>query len=160
MYNKTSERGFTILEMLTVIFIIGVLSAVVIVGLQSSREKARDDERVADLAMMGIALEQYYNACSRQYPQPDVTSGALTLDAHEGCPSASTITLRTFLKTLPKDPKDNTDYVYVVNGSPATNYVLQATFETLHRKLQDSVSAPTFYSAGCDTTALEYCVQP
>lgn len=83
MHHTTHERGFTLLEMVTVIFIIGVLSTIVVAGLQSSRQKARDDERVTDLATLQLALEMYYNACGRQYPAP--TAGALDLNANNGC---------------------------------------------------------------------------
>ncbi len=166
MHHTTYERGFTLLEMVTVIFIIGVLSTIVLAGLQSSREKARDDERVTDLATLQLALEMYYNACGRQYPAP--ASGALDLTAHNGC--SGSVEFGTFAKTpLPKDPLNSTDYVYAVNATPPTDYVLKATFETAHRKLSEDVDGTKFASPAAgpetscganDATDNLYCVTP
>ncbi len=154
MQQDITERGFTIVEMLTVIFIIGVLSTVAVAGLQSSREKARDNERVAHLAMLQIALEQYYNACSRQYPSSLATATA------NGC--TGTINFGIFLRnnTLPKDPKNSTDYTYAVNNPATTDYVLRATFELTNSELQDDVDGADVYGVDCDDGSFYYCVQP
>ncbi len=151
--------------MLTVIFIIGTLSTIVVVGLQSSRQKARDDERVTDLANIQMELEMYYNACGRQYPATLVTT------ANNGCPTDASgnplVTLATFLKsgTLPKDPKTGNDYGYGVNdASKPTDYVLKAEFETNNQQaLSDDVDG-TNYTVDCDedpsTPKFNYCVKP
>ena len=164
--HTSRERGFTILEMLTVIFIVGVLSSVVVVGLQSSRQKARDDERYAHLAQLQIALEMYYNGCGRQYP------ATLNPTADNGCPTTGGgVTFATFLKSgaLPTDPKDGSDYMYAVNDATTpTDYVLKATFETPHAALSKDVDGANVLSAGIDCDEDEattppnrfYCVKP
>jgi type II secretion system protein G len=164
MDTKTTSKGFTLMEMMLVIFIIGVLSTVVITGLSSSRMKARDDERVADLAQLQLALEMYYNACARQYPQPN-GSKALVTTASNGCSPGTTF--GTFMKKIPKDPKDSTtNYYYQVNANPATSYVLRAQMETSHRTLLTDIDGPVFPtltpSVGCDDASpyFYYCVQP
>lgn len=162
MHHTTHERGFTLLEMVTVIFIIGILSTIVLAGLQSSRKKARDDERVTDLATLQLALEMYYNACGRQYP------ATLTLGASNGCPGGgSGVTFGTFAKTpLPTDPSTGGQYTYAVNDTTTpTDYVLRATFETPHPKLKEdtntTVFAPPNATDCVDTTTLYYyCVRP
>ncbi len=58
--SMPNKRGFTLIELLVVIAIIGLLSSVVIVSLNSSRAKARDTRRKADLAQISKALELYY----------------------------------------------------------------------------------------------------
>jgi len=56
-------NGFTLLEIMVVVGIIGLLSAVVIGSLNTSRAKARDSQRLSDLKQIqfaiGIYLEEY-----------------------------------------------------------------------------------------------------
>ncbi|CAN5717725.1 hypothetical protein BH11PAT2_BH11PAT2_08170 [soil metagenome] len=63
------ERGFTLIELLVVIAIIGILSAVVLAALNSSRIKANDARRRADIHSVQTALELYYDA-NGHYPIP------------------------------------------------------------------------------------------
>ena len=68
MFKKTSnKKGFTLIELLVVIAIIGILSSVVLVSLQSSRAKARDAKRIADLGSIQQALALYYDS-NNGYP--------------------------------------------------------------------------------------------
>ena len=53
------SRGFTLLELLVAITIIGLLSAVIISSLNSSRAKARDSSRAAQIDEFLKAFELY-----------------------------------------------------------------------------------------------------
>ncbi len=65
--KKSGQKGFTLIELLVVIAIIGILSSVVLVSLQSSRAKARDAKRIADIGSIQQALALYYDS-NNQYP--------------------------------------------------------------------------------------------
>lgn len=56
-----SKKGFTIIELMVVIAIIGLLASIVMVSLGGAREKSRDSRRQADLKSIQLALSLYYN---------------------------------------------------------------------------------------------------
>jgi len=58
-------RGFTILELLVVVAIIAMLSAVTLVLLSGAREKSRDATRVAQLRQVENALNLYFTNHNR-----------------------------------------------------------------------------------------------
>jgi len=55
-----NERGFTIIELLVVVAVIGTLSSIVLAILSDARLDARDKRRVADVQQIQKALELYY----------------------------------------------------------------------------------------------------
>ena len=55
------RAGFTVIELLVVIVIIGILATLVTVTVISARDKALDAKRVADIRQMQNALERYLN---------------------------------------------------------------------------------------------------
>lgn len=64
MLNK---KGFTLIEILVVIVIIGILAGFSLTAFSSSRKTARDARRKADLEQIRAALE-IYRADNGQYP--------------------------------------------------------------------------------------------
>lgn len=61
-------RGFTLVELLVVVFIIGLLASVVTISASASRAQSRDAKRKADLQLVASSLELYY-AANRTYPK-------------------------------------------------------------------------------------------
>src|SRR3989344_1776389 len=55
-----SSKGFTLLELLVVIGIIGLLASILVVNLTSARRRARDTKRIADIRNLQTAAEDYY----------------------------------------------------------------------------------------------------
>lgn len=64
---RKTNRGFTIVELLIVIVVIGILAALVIVTYNGIQQKARDTERKTDIKAVQGQLEAYW-ANQAKYP--------------------------------------------------------------------------------------------
>src|SRR3954467_14426565 len=65
--KKARSSGFTIVELLIVIVVIGILAALVIVTYNGIQQKARDTERKTDVKAVQGQLEAYW-ANNAKYP--------------------------------------------------------------------------------------------
>lgn len=106
------KNGFTLLELLVTISIIGILMALATVSFTTAQRNGRDSRRRADVEGVRKALEQY-QALNTQYP-----------------PDCSDLTdLETVLPNgLPRDPKNDAPYVYYLTCS-TTSYCMCAQLE-------------------------------
>ena len=59
--GKKNLGGFTLIELIVVIAIIGVLSGVILVALSSARAKTRDATRKAQLIELNTAINHYFS---------------------------------------------------------------------------------------------------
>ena len=59
MYN-IKNKGFTLVEIVVAVAIIGVLSSFIMVNVSKSRAKGRDLQRMTDLKQLQVALRAYY----------------------------------------------------------------------------------------------------
>jgi prepilin-type N-terminal cleavage/methylation domain-containing protein len=66
MKRMNKKGGFTLIELLVVIAIIGILSSVVLVSLNSARNKGKDTRVISDVNQLRTAFESGYNGAS--YP--------------------------------------------------------------------------------------------
>lgn len=110
--NKS--KGFTLVEILIVVAIIGVLAAAGMVAYGDALGKGRDAKRKGDLKALAEALELYYSD-KGEYPE---TSGT-------GCTISNTTGADTFKlavqpymknQTVPDDPKGQTYCYYSENN--------------------------------------------
>jgi len=121
MYRKKSTRGFTFVELMGSIAIIGVLSAVVLSGVDRVRKNARVAQRVSDLKRVQAALDLYY-AQNKAYPTTgDVWRGVCASYSAGGTYTANN-------GRIPVDPQSNPSvdtncYLYRSGGNPdGTDY--------------------------------------
>lgn len=78
---NSTQKGFTLVEMLIVVAIIGLLSSTILIGLGPARAKARDTRRIADLRQIQNGLENYYSDKST-YPGSRVSPGGTSEDLY------------------------------------------------------------------------------
>ena len=59
MMKKIKLKGFTLIEILVVLMILGLLTAVIAINVLPSQERAREDKARADIRLLEQALELY-----------------------------------------------------------------------------------------------------
>lgn len=112
-FQAWRRRGFTLVEILIVISIIGLLSLVVLASLSEARAKSRDNARVSDLKQIELALALYREANGTYPADQDELQSSL---------------VPTFLPRLPADPRDGSTYDYEYNAS--NGFLLTTELET------------------------------
>ena len=162
-------RGFTIVELLIVIAIIGLLSAIIMSNLSGSRAKSRDAKRISDISQIQLAIEQYFDRC-QEYPT--LSSGTTisglsaatlaTITNISACPSG--ISLGSFISQTPSPTTGTYDYVA---KSDKLDYVLHASLETSPDAVRDSLAAApsgsgwtVSFTCSNAVGSKDYCVGP
>lgn len=100
----SKESGFTLVEILVVVAIVAALGTAVIGNLSEGRTKARDTERMNDLAQFQVALRLYRDS-NGAYPEYD--AGVIV-----GEGSAFDTEMLPFFPSIPSDPMGPTNDAY------------------------------------------------
>ena len=106
------NSGFSLIEILVVLLIIGLLSTLVAINVLPSQDRARVEKAKADIAIMGNALEMH-RLERFTYPSSELGLKALLKTGEEN--SLNNVNNRGYIKSLPKDPWGN-DYQYIIPG--------------------------------------------
>lgn len=105
------EAGVTLVEMMVVIVIIGLVTAIVVINVLPSTDVARTEKARADISTLTQALE-LYRLQEARYPTMEEGLEALLpqTDAQAGAQ-----TRQGYIRSLPNDPW-NRPYLYVTPG--------------------------------------------
>jgi len=104
---KNQNKGFTLIELVVVVAIIGILAGIGIATYSSANKKARDGKRKADIESIRSALEMY-KADVGSYPDDlsDLTATPV------------------YIHDIPFVPPNSSPSTYEGGYSPSTNNVL------------------------------------
>jgi len=98
-------RGFTLMELLVVLAIVGLLSSISITSLVNARIEARDSKRIIEVADVSRALSRYANDHAI-YP-----------------PTLETLVAQAYLSNVPEDPRLKEPFVYKVTRDGSRYYL-------------------------------------
>lgn len=134
---KKKDQGFTIVELLIVIVVIGILATLVIVTFTGIQQKGRDTERKTDINALQGHVESYY-AQTGSYPTlANITDGTWRSTNMKGLDPAALSDPKLTSAVIQAGAGDATHYGYAVLPAGCDNtatmcdsFTLTATLET------------------------------
>ena len=130
MYGKEKNKGFTLVELLVVLAIIGLLSGMVVISVRNVKAKSRDAERVSEINSIATVLSLYHTDHNR-FP---------VFDGYITGTDALSLTLEgtNYITEVPVDPLNNdssecgslSGYRYYYQSLDGSDYYLGYCLET------------------------------
>ena len=114
------QEGFTLIELMVVILIIGLLATIVVQNLRSATDKAKRVKAQADISQLKSALDRYYLDVG-SYPNSDQGLNALVATPTAGGDPPHDWS-GPYIEKIPPDPWGNR-YFYQSDGD---SYVLKS----------------------------------
>lgn len=124
------EQGFTLLELMIVMIIIGILAAFAVPAYLQSVRKAKEAVLREDLHVMRSAIDSY------------------TVDKQKAPETLDDLVQAGYLKTMPKDPITNRTDTWVPGQEDTLSSIdqTQSGINDVHSGAQESSSEGTSYS--------------
>ncbi len=114
MRNNIKQGGFTLIEIMVVVVILGILAAAVVPKIMSRPEQARIEKAKHDITSLESALN-IYKLDNYQYPSTDQGLEALVTKP-SGSPQPRNYKKGGYIKKLNKDPWGQ-EYLYLFPGT-------------------------------------------
>lgn len=154
---KKNIFGFTLIELMIVIAILGILTFLISGNFFQSLKRGRDTRRKADVQNIQKAIEIYYED-KNAYP-PDDFLTQTKLCYFDG--SAYDCDKKVYMQRLPEDPTVG-QYVYETDAN-GTYYKLYSCIENDQdtssgiKLAVDGTQDPSGYMSGCGTGVCDAC---
>lgn len=117
------QQGFTLLELMVVIVILGVLASLVVPNLMGNKERADKQKAISDIVALENALDMY-KLDNHRYP---VTAQGLKalVEKPTSSPIPENYNTSGYIKRLPQDPWGS-DYLLVSPGEHGDYDIISA----------------------------------
>lgn len=150
--NNVSKAGFSLVELMVVIGIIGILSSILYANFGSARGSGRDAERQSDIRNLQTAIEQYKKQFGR-YPDAGCSTAPETI-VSESCGTYIVGLAPDFISVLPRDPQRRTfeGYSYITNSDGSAFKVMALN------TVESEVVTPSHTFRSCDTSTNGICL--
>jgi general secretion pathway protein G len=113
IFKHTKQSGFTLIEIMIVVVILGILASIVVPNIMESPNEARIVKAKQDIRTLESALN-LYKLDNFNYPTTDQGLESLVTKP-SGQPEAKNWKKKGYMKKLPKDPWGN-EYLYLSPG--------------------------------------------
>ncbi|GEM_PF-2302113 len=104
MKYRAEKSGFTLVEILVALGIIGVLTSVVLAGMANARKDVRDKERVAELEQLQVPLRLFADKYGRYPSAADGKCRYYESFGSGGC--LEVLVTEGLIEVLPVDPQN------------------------------------------------------
>ncbi|MFH1769463.1 MAG: type II secretion system protein [Parcubacteria group bacterium] len=152
-----NSKGFTLVELIVSIAIVGILVVMINIRLDTVRANDRNAKRLSDLLYISTALEMYYDD-NDEYPQGCLGTSPSGHGSDFGdCDTNYITNLINYIDPLPIDPSGDDQYGYTYQVSEdGQNYKLR-NWRTVERITVDrdhafAKCAPHCTDAHCDNS--------
>ena len=112
--RQVTQKGFTLIEIMVVVVILGILAAAIVPNIMSRPEQARIEKARHDISSLEAALN-IYKLDNYHYPSTDQGLEAL-VSKPSGSPQPRNYKNNGYIKKLNKDPWGN-PYLYLYPGT-------------------------------------------
>jgi prepilin-type N-terminal cleavage/methylation domain-containing protein len=139
MNSVHKKSGFTLIELIVAVTIVGILAVIGLRSFTGALKKTRDGMRKSDLNATQKALESYYNDFG-QYPAANSNGEIMgcgnagdPVAAHTACAWGDEFSVGTaiYMEKLPADPMGNYYYYAPTSAGSVVSYFIFARLENL-----------------------------
>ena len=148
--NKISRKlGFTLVELLVVISIIGIITTIISSSFINSQQRSRDASRKTGLKSLSDALNTYY-ADNGVFPTADVING-LVATAGEFSDNTNPANKIIYMKKVPKETFTGMRQVLYETSAGRKSFRIYTNLENAEDKdCLTAVQCPNFnFTKGC-----------